>query len=93
MTTIAADSWTVSIGGGWIVLMLIGMGLCFVFMFGFMSLMRNGRGWTMCGRWWQQETPPEERPGRSHSRSTSNAATGQAIRSSARGVVEGDEGI
>ena len=56
IATIAANSWSISIGGGWIVLMLVGMGLCFVFMLGSMWLMRNGRGWTMCGRWWQQET-------------------------------------
>jgi hypothetical protein len=55
---IAANGWSISIGGGWIVLMLIGMGLCFVFMLSSMWLMRNGHGWTMCGRWWQQETPP-----------------------------------
>jgi hypothetical protein len=61
MTTIAtialpvADSWTVSVGGGWIVVMLIGMGLCFVGMFAFMSLMRGGQGWPMCG--WRR--PPE----------------------------------
>jgi hypothetical protein len=55
MTTIAtialpaADSWTVSVGGGWIVVMLIGMGLCFVGMFAFMRLMRGGQGWPICG--------------------------------------------
>lgn len=55
MTTIAtitlpiADSWTVSVGGGWIVVMLIGMGLCFVAMFAFMGLMRGWQGWPMCG--------------------------------------------
>lgn len=55
MTTIAiialpvADSWTISVGGGWIVAMLIGMGLCFVGMFAFMWLMRGGQGWPMCG--------------------------------------------
>lgn len=55
MTTIAnivlpiADSWTVSVGGGWIVVMLIGMGLCFVGMFAFMSFMRGGQGWRFCG--------------------------------------------
>jgi hypothetical protein len=58
IATIAANSWSISIGGGWIVLMLVGMGLCFVFMLGFMWLMRDGRGWAMCGRWWQQATPP-----------------------------------
>ena len=65
MTTIAslaADSWSISIGGGWIVLMLVGMGLCFIFMLGFMWLMRDGHGWAMCGRWWQQ-TQPTERTG------------------------------
>jgi hypothetical protein len=51
-----ADSWSVSVGSGWIVLMLIGMGLCFLFMFGAMWLMRAGHGWTMCGNWWRQET-------------------------------------
>ena len=51
MTTIAttalpvADSWTVSVGGGWIVVMLIGMALCFAFMW----LMRGGQGWRLCG--------------------------------------------
>jgi hypothetical protein len=60
MTTIAiaANSWSISVGGGWIALMLVGMGLCFVFMLGSMWLMRDGRGWPMCGRWWQQATPP-----------------------------------
>ena len=53
MTTLA-DSWSISIGGGWIVLMLVGMALCFVFMVGFMSFMRGGRGWSMCGQRWQQ---------------------------------------
>jgi hypothetical protein len=60
IATIAANSWSISIGGGWIVLMLIGMGLCFVFMLGSMWLMRDGRRWTMCGRWWQQQTPPTD---------------------------------
>jgi hypothetical protein len=50
-----ADSWNLSVGSGWITLMLIGMALCFLFMFGAMALMRGGRGWTMCGRWWPQE--------------------------------------
>jgi hypothetical protein len=54
IATITANSWTISIGGGWIVLTLIGMGLCFVFMLGSMWLMRDGRGWTMCSRWLQQ---------------------------------------
>ena len=45
----AADSWTVSVGGGWIVVMLIEMGLCFVGMFAFMWLMRSGQGWPICG--------------------------------------------
>ena len=40
--------------------MLIGMGLWFVFMLGGMWLMRDGHGWAMCGRWWQQETPPND---------------------------------
>ena len=65
MTTIAtvvANNWSISIGGGWIVLMLVGMGLCFVFMLGVMGLMRGGRGWAMCGRWWQQMTPPTDIP-------------------------------
>ena len=57
--TVAANSWNISIGGGWIVLMLVGMGLCFLFMVGSMWLMRDGRGWPMCGRWWQQ-TPPTD---------------------------------
>lgn len=57
ITTIAANDWGITIGGGWIVLMLVGMGICFVLMFGFMWLMRDGRGWAMCGRWWQQVTP------------------------------------
>jgi hypothetical protein len=30
------------------------MTLCFVFMLGFMWLMRDGRGSAMCGHWWQQ---------------------------------------
>ena len=61
IATIAADSWSISIGGGWIVLMLVGMALCFVFMLGSMWLMRDGRGWPMmCGRWWQQATPPTD---------------------------------
>lgn len=57
IATIAGSSWNISIGGGWIALMLIGMGFWFVFMLGSMWLMRDGRGWTMCGRWWQQERP------------------------------------
>lgn len=63
IATIAADSWSISIGGGWIVLMLVGMGLCFVFMLGSMWLMRDGRGWPICGRWWQQTPPPDIRTG------------------------------
>jgi hypothetical protein len=51
-----ADSWAVSAGSGWIVLMLIGMGACFLFMFGAMWVMRGGHGWPMCGNWWRQET-------------------------------------
>ena len=60
IATLAANSWSISIGGGWIVLMLVGMGICFIFMLGFMSLMRDGRGWTICGRWWQQQRPPSD---------------------------------
>jgi hypothetical protein len=60
ISTIAADTWSISIGAGWIVLMLIGMGLCFVFMLVAMWLMRDGHGWAMCSRWWQQETPPKD---------------------------------
>lgn len=60
ITILAGDSWSISIGGGWIILMLVGMGLCFIFMLGFMGLMRDGRGWTMCSRWWQQATPPTD---------------------------------
>lgn len=54
MTTLAtialpvADSWTVSVGGGWIVVMLMGMGLCFVGMFAFMWLMGGGQSWPIC---------------------------------------------
>ena len=59
ISTIAADSWSTSIGDGWIALMLVGMGLCFVFMLGSMWLMRDGRGWAMCGRWWQQSAPTD----------------------------------
>ena len=59
IATVAANNWSISIGGGWIVLMLVGMGLCFAFMLGSMWLMRDGRGWPMCGRWWQQ-TPPTD---------------------------------
>ena len=62
MTTITtiglplADSWTISVGGGWIALMLIAMALCFVGMFAFMWLMRDGHGWPMCGPLWPQDT-------------------------------------
>ena len=62
MTTFAtiglpvADSWQISVGGTWIVVMLIGMALCFVAMFAFMWLMRDGHGWAMCGPRWQQQT-------------------------------------
>ena len=62
MTTIAtigllvADSWQITVGSGWIVVMLIGMAVCFVAMFAFMSLMRGGHGWTMCGFRWPQDT-------------------------------------
>ena len=59
IATIAADSWSISIGGGWIALMLVGMALCFVFMLGFMWLMRDGRGWTMCSGWWRQQIPQD----------------------------------
>ena len=57
IATIAADSWSISIGGGWIVLMLVGMGLCFFFMVGSMWRTRDGRGRSLCGRWWQQQRP------------------------------------
>ena len=62
MTTIAtialpvADSWQITVGGGWIVVMLIGMAACFVAMFAFMSLMRDGHAWTMCGFRWPHDT-------------------------------------
>jgi hypothetical protein len=55
MTTIAtiglpvAESWQISVGGGWIVVLLIAMGLCFVGMLAFSWLMRDARGWAMCG--------------------------------------------
>ena len=55
MTTIAtialpiADSWQITVGGGWIVVMLIGMAVCFVAMFAFMPLMGDGHRWPMCG--------------------------------------------
>ena len=52
----AADSWQISVGGSWIVVMLIGMALCFVAMFAFMWLARDGHGWAMCGPRWQQQT-------------------------------------
>jgi hypothetical protein len=51
-----ADSWQVSVGGGWIAVMLIGMALCFLAMVVFAGLMRNGVGWPTCGRWWPQES-------------------------------------
>jgi uncharacterized membrane protein len=57
IATIAANSWSISIGGGWIILMLIGMALCFVFMLGFIWLMHGRRGWAMCGQPSQQENP------------------------------------
>ena len=62
MTTIStiAANWSITIGGGWILVMLIGMGVCLVFMLGAMWLMRNGHGWAMCSPWWQQETPPAD---------------------------------
>jgi hypothetical protein len=60
IATIAANSWSVSIGGGWIVLMLVGMGLCLVFMLGSMWLMRDGHGWPMCGRSWRGQPPPTD---------------------------------
>lgn len=70
MTTIAtiglpaAYSWDVSIGGGWILVMLIGMALCCAGMLSFMWLMRNGRGFAMCGQRWSQKPPATfgERP-------------------------------
>jgi len=51
-----ANSWQISVSGGWIVVMLIGMGLCFVGMLSFMWLMRDGRGWAMCGHRYPQDT-------------------------------------
>jgi hypothetical protein len=66
ITTIAADSWSISIGGAWIVLMLVGVGFCFIFMLASMRLMRDGRDWAMCARWWRQTPPP--RRGRSLTR-------------------------
>ena len=66
MTTIAtiavpvADSWQITVGGGWIVVMLIGMAACFVAMFAFMSLMRDGHGSTMCGFRWPHDTTRTE---------------------------------
>ncbi len=60
IATIAANNWSISLGGGWIALMLVGMGLYFVFMLGFTWLMRDGRGWGMCGRWWQPAMPPTD---------------------------------
>ena len=57
LAMVATSSWSVSVGGGWIVLMLIGMALCVVFMLGFVWLMRDGLGWAMCGQRWQQQTP------------------------------------
>lgn len=59
MTTIAASSWSISVGGGWIVLMLIGMGLCFAFMLGFMWLMRGGCGWWTPGPGRNRDVSPE----------------------------------
>ena len=65
MTTIAtialpaADSWQIGVGGGWIVLMLIGMAVCFVAMFAFMGRMGDAHGWPICGfafRWPQDTT-------------------------------------
>ena len=53
----ATSGWNISIGGGWIVLVLIGMGVCcFISMLGSMWLMRDGRGWAICDRHWPQET-------------------------------------
>lgn len=75
IATIAADSWSISIGGGWIVLMLVGMALCFVFMLGFMWLMRDGRGWAMCSRWWQQPTPPTDIPTGAHGQGPDRAVS------------------
>jgi hypothetical protein len=51
-----ADSWQITVGGGWIVVMLIGMAVCFVAMFAFMSLIGGGRGWPLCGFRWPQDT-------------------------------------
>lgn len=74
IATVAANSWSISIGGGWIFLMLVGMGLCFVFMLGSMWLMRDGRGWPTCGRW-RKQTPPTDTltgvPRQRHDRSAS----------------------
>ncbi|HSD02716.1 MAG TPA: hypothetical protein VLB81_10115 [Gaiellales bacterium] len=63
ITTVAANNWMISIGGGWIVLMLVGMGLCLVFMLGSMWLMRDGHSWPMCGRWWRGQPPPTDLTG------------------------------
>ncbi len=63
MTTIAsialpaASSWDITIGGGWIIVMLASMALGCVGMLGFMWLFRGGRGFAMCGRRWLQEPP------------------------------------
>ena len=61
MTTLAtigsvANSWQISVGGSWIVVMLIGMALCFIAMFALMGLMRDGHGWAPCGPRWQRQT-------------------------------------
>lgn len=66
MTTIATTAlpitynWNISIGSGWIVLMLIGMALCVVCMVAFMSLMRDGRAWPFCGAGWHPTTTRQE---------------------------------
>ena len=56
----AAYSWNISIGSGWIVLILIGMALCFVCMLAFTWLMRGRQGWPMCGQRWQQSAVRRE---------------------------------
>jgi hypothetical protein len=87
MTTIAtigrpvADSWQITVGGGWTVVMLIGMAICFVAMFASMSLMRGGHGWTPCGFRSPQDTTrtdsftgtPARRPGAAPGLSDSEA--------------------
>ena len=76
MTTVAtialplADSWQITVGGGWIIVMLIGMAVCFVAMFAFMSLM-GGHGWPLCAFRWPQNT------------THTNTLTGTPVRSEA----------